>query len=325
LAEAIDALNLPGIHIMRDERRHVPGNDLAANLIGFIGTDLSGLEGLEARYDELLRGDDGKRTFEHGQGDLNKEIPGGYHSEIQPRLGSSLTLTVDRDLQYYAQRSLASAGRRAGTDWAAAVVLDAHTGEVLAQASYPTYNAAGPKDSRPTDRQDVATAVVADPGSVHKAITIAAALQEGVVKSDSTIAVTPCITRGGVRRCDTTQLPAWTRITLPGILAYSSNVGAINVADLLRAEKLYEYQRKFGLGSPTGEEVPGEASGLVQPPQNWSGSSPVSIPIGLGVAATPLQMAAAYAAIANDGVWIQPHLLRATNAPDGRSEPPRIW
>jgi cell division protein FtsI (penicillin-binding protein 3) len=322
-ARAVEALNLPGVRTLRDERRDVPGNDLAANVIGFTSTDLNGLEGLEARYDDLLRGVDGKRTFEIGRGDLDKEIPGGYHSETPPRPGSSLQLTIDRDLQYYAQRALYNAMKKVKADWSTAVVLDAHNGEVLAQASYPTYNAADPTNpaTKPTDRQDVATAMVADPGSSHKPITLAAALQEGVIKPNSTIPVTPCVTRAEVPRCDSHPFPSGTKITLPGLLAYSSNVGAIKVGDMLGAEKLYEYQRKFGLGSPTGEGVPGEASGLVQPPQNWSGSSSVSIPIGLGVAVTPLQLAAAYAAIANDGTWVQPHLVRATIAPGGKSTP----
>jgi cell division protein FtsI (penicillin-binding protein 3) len=321
VAEAVDALNLPGVRTMRDERRDVPGNDLAANLIGFTGEDLRGLEGLEAYHDDLLRGVDGKRTVEVGNGALDKEIPGGYHSESPPRPGSSLRLTIDRDLQYYAQRVLYAGMRQVNADWSAALVLDVRTGEVLAQASYPTFSAADWQESRPTDRADAATSVAADPGSVHKAITIAAALEEGVVKPDSTVPVAPSVTRAGVTRSDSHPLPRGTQITLPGLLAYSSNVGAIKVGEMLGAEKLYEYQRRFGLGSPTGEGVPGESSGLVQPPKNWSGSSSVSIPIGLGVAATPLQMATAYAAIANDGTWVQPHLVKATVAPDGRSTP----
>jgi cell division protein FtsI (penicillin-binding protein 3) len=322
-AEAVDALNLPGVRTDWDERRDVPGKDLAANLIGFTGEDHSGLEGLEARYDDLLRGVDGKRTFEHGQGDLNKEIPGGYHSETAPRPGSSLQLTIDRDLQYYAQVTLYAAMRKVKADWGAAVVMTPHNGEVLAQASYPTYNAADPLNpqTKPTDRQDVATAVMAEPGSSHKPITLAAALEEGVIKPDSTVPVKPSLTRAGVTRWDTHPFPSGTEITLPALLAFSSNIGAIRIGDKLGAEKLYEYERKFGLGSPTGEGVPGESSGLVQPPQNWSGSSSVSIPIGLGVAVTPLQMAAAYAAIANDGTWVQPHLVRAVVAPDGKSTP----
>jgi cell division protein FtsI (penicillin-binding protein 3) len=322
-AEKVDALNLPGVRTDRDERRDHPGNDLAANLIGFTGEDHSGLEGLEASYDDLLRGVDGERTFEHGQGELDKEIPGGYHAETQPRPGSSLQLTIDRDVQYYSQVTLYAAMRKVKADWGTAVVMDAHSGEVLAQASYPTYSAADPFDqsTKPTDRQDVATAMVADPGSSHKPITLAAALEEGAITPDSTVTVSPSITRAGVTRPDTHPFPAGTKITMPALLAYSSNVGAIRVGDKVGAEKLYQYQRKFGLGSPTGEGVPGESSGLVQPPQNWSGSSSVSIPIGLGVAVTPLQMAAAYAAIANDGTWVQPHLVRATIAPDGKSTP----
>src|SRR4029453_4985057 len=111
------------------------------------------------------------------------------------------------------------------------------------------------------------------------------------------------------------------RITLPAILAYSSNVGTITVAQELGAQRLYEYQVKFGLGRPTGEGLPGEAAGLVQPPDRWSGSSYGSVPVGHGIAVTPLQMAAIYATIATDGVWVQPHLLKATIAPDGTATP----
>jgi cell division protein FtsI (penicillin-binding protein 3) len=325
-AQRIMALNLAGINVHPDERREVPGHDLAANLIGFTGEDLTGLEGMEARYNDLLEGRNGELVYEVGLGkDLNTEIPGGYRREIPAQPGSSLRLTIDRDVQYYVQHVLFSRMRQVKASIGAAVVLDARTGEVVAQASYPAYDAADPLKSRPTDREDVATSVVVDPGSVHKAIVVGAALEEGVIKPNSAIMVGPVVHKGDKDFRDAARPNSTPRaMSVPAILAYSSNVGTIKIADMLGAQRLYDYQLRFGLGRPTGEGVPGEATGAVRSPQNWSGSSYGSIPIGHGVDATPLQMAAVYAAIANDGTWIQPHLVQAIVGPDGsvRTPPP---
>ncbi|HWG98661.1 MAG TPA: penicillin-binding protein 2 [Pilimelia sp.] len=317
-AERIMALDLAGINVARDERREVPGNDLAANLIGFTGQDLTGLEGMEARYDDLLRGRAGKVVYEQGRGkNLAAPIPGGYRRETAPQPGSSLRLTIDRDVQFEVQRILSTRMREVRATVGAAVVLDVRTGEVVAQASYPAYSAADPLKAKPTDREDVASSAVFDPGSVHKALVVGAALEEGVIRPDSAVAVSPTLRKGDEVFRDTRPFPAGTRLTLPGVMAYSSNVGIIRMADQLGPQKVYDYQLRFGLGKATGVGVPGEAAGLVQPPKNWSGSSYGSIPIGHGVAVTPLQMAAAYAAIANDGTWVQPHLVQAVIGPDG--------
>jgi cell division protein FtsI (penicillin-binding protein 3) len=211
--------------------------------------------------------------------------------------------------------------RKVRATYGAAVVLDPRTGEVIAQASYPTYNAADPFTYKPTEREDVASSVVVDPGSVHKALVIGAALEEGVVKPNSTVVVGPKITKGDETFRDTHPNYKPRAMSLPGILAYSSNIGTIKIADLLGAQKLYDYQVRFGLGRATGVGVPGESQGLVQPPRNWSDTSYGSIPIGHGVSVTPLQMAAAYGAIANDGTWVQPHLVRAVIGPDGAERP----
>jgi cell division protein FtsI (penicillin-binding protein 3) len=321
VGQRVVALNLPGVIVHRDERREVPGQDLAASIIGFTSQDLNGLEGLEARYDELLRGVDGKRVFEVGQGVLDAEIPGGFNHETKAQPGSSLQLTIDRDLQYFVQRALSLRMAQAKAYTGAAVVLDVRSGEVLAQASYPTYDAAQPLKSKAEDREDTATSFVVDPGSVHKAITISAALQEGAVKPTDTFMVGPRVRKGDQWFKDSHT--NWTpkRMSIPGILAYSSNIGTIAIADKLGKEKLYEYQKKFGLGTATGVGVPGEASGALLPPDEWSGSAYGSVPIGHSVAVTPLQMAAAYAAIANDGTWVQPHLVKETVGPDGKRTP----
>ncbi|WP_341721336.1 penicillin-binding protein 2 [Micromonospora sp. FIMYZ51] len=320
-AREIAALDLPGIRTQRDERREVPGGDLAANLLGFTSVDMVGLEGLEARFDDLLHGEDGERTFEMG---LGAPIPGGYSRTTQAKPGSSIVLTIDRDLQFMTQRILAEQARQAQASTAAAIVLDVRTGEVLAQASHPTYNAAKPQASEPTDREDAATSFVVDPGSVHKAITFGAALQEGVITEDTSFPVANSVVKGDTPFTDT-HFANGRRMSVAGMMAYSSNVGTIEIADKLGQERLIDYQRRFGLGEPTGVGIPGEASGRLLPPEEWSDSSYGSVPIGHSVDATPLQMAAAYAAIANDGTYIQPHLVKETIDPKGKrtaAEPP---
>ncbi|MCM4081511.1 peptidoglycan D,D-transpeptidase FtsI family protein [Paractinoplanes hotanensis] len=309
--ERIRAMELPGIVVKEDERRDVPNADLAANLIGFTGADNSGLEGLEARYDSLLRGTDGQRKFEIGAGDLNKPIPGGFEQHTEPQPGTSLQLTIDGDLQYEVQRILAEQMKQVKATIGGAVVIDVKTGEVVAQASYPAYNAAKPGDFTPTEREDVPSSIVADPGSIHKAFIFGAALQEGLIKPDSVLTIGPALERGGYRFQDGHLQPKGTKMTMPGLLAYSSNVGTILIADMLGKEKVIEYQQKFGLGRSTGEGMPGEAEGKILGPDEWSGSASGSVPIGMSVDATLVQMAAGYAAIANDGEYIQPHLIKS--------------
>jgi cell division protein FtsI (penicillin-binding protein 3) len=209
------------------------------------------------------------------------------------------------------QRILAEQGKKVKARIAGAVVLDVQTGEVLAQASYPAYNAAKPQDYSPTEREDVPSGIVADPGSIHKAFIFGAALQEGLIKPDSTLAIGPALVRGGYRFQDSHMQPKGTKMTMPGLLAYSSNVGTILLADMLGKEKVYEYQQKFGLGKATNEGMLGEAEGRILTPDEWSGSASGSVPIGMSVDATLIQMAAGYAAIANDGEYIQPHLIKS--------------
>ncbi|MET8837908.1 penicillin-binding protein 2, partial [Micromonospora sp. NPDC004540] len=319
-AKQIMALDLAGINVHRDERREVPGGDLAANLIGFVSQDMNGLEGLEMKYDDLLEGQPGKKTYEVGQGDLAAPIPGGYSQTTQPKPGSSLSLTIDRDLQFMTQRILSDQMAQTRGSVGAAVIIDVPTGEVLAQASQPTYDAADPGESTPTDREDAATSFIVDPGSIHKAITYGAALQEGVITPDTAFPVANTIQKGDTTFRDTHPADGRT-MSIPGMLAFSSNVGTIEIADKLGRDRLIDYQKRFGLGQPTGEGMPGEASGRLLPADQWSDSSDGSVPIGHSVDATPLQMAAAYAAIANNGTYVQPHLIKNVIGPDGKKTP----
>jgi cell division protein FtsI (penicillin-binding protein 3) len=317
IGDAVAALNLAGVRAARDERREVPGHDLAASIIGFTSRDLNGLTGMELKYDQILRGADGERVYESGQGKLDREIPGSLHSATPARPGSSLQLTINQVVQYRVQEILAERLRAVKASIGAAVVMDIKTGEVIAQASFPGFDAADP----PADSQlymDASSGMLVDPGSTHKAIVMGAALQEGVVVPSTQVIVGPKIVKGDREFTDSHPMKQDTAMTLSGIMAYSSNIGTIRVADQLGADRLYEYQRKFGLGEPTGVGLPDENPGLVRAPKDWYGSSHGTIPIGNGVSTTPLQMAAVYAAIANDGMWIQPHLVKATIGPDGK-------
>ncbi|HLU33805.1 MAG TPA: penicillin-binding protein 2 [Natronosporangium sp.] len=325
VADQIMALKLPGIGVHYDERRHVPGNDLAANLIGFTSDDLTGpagLEGLEAQFDEVLRGVDGQRTYERGEGiTAELEIAGGYRIETPPQPGSDLRLTVDMDVQYEVQRILTERLAGTGAPFGAAVLLDARTGEVLAMASYPGFDAADPYSAPAEHRRNVATSVVFDPGSAHKPIVFGAALEEGVISPGESLVINPTINKGDQTFSDVVWHPPGTRLSQAAMLAYSSNVGTIMVADRLGSDRLYAYQRAFGLGEVTGVGMPGEAAGALLAPEDWYGSSYGSVPIGHSVDVTVLQLAAAYGAIANDGVWVQPRLVQAVIAPDGEEQP----
>ncbi|WP_064741937.1 peptidoglycan D,D-transpeptidase FtsI family protein [Hamadaea tsunoensis] len=321
--EAVQRLGLNGIGVDRTEKRDALSQDVGANLIGFTAADdESGLVGLEARFDTLLAGKNGERVYEVGRGEeYDKEIPGGYHKVTPARDGSSLELTIDRDLQYEVQRILKEKMLQVHATFGSATVLDAHSGELLAQASWPTYDARNPLDSKPADRGDVASNELVDPGSVHKAIVLAGALQEGVITPSTTVPVAPTIKVADKTYKDTHPFDPGTKLTLPAIMAFSSNVGVIKISQQLGADNLYKYQKLFGLGQPTGISIPGEASGDVRPASEWQGSDFGSIPIGNGVSVTPLQMTAAYAAIANNGVWVQPHLVRDIIGPDGKVQP----
>ena len=318
IGQAVKGLKLAGINVRKEQRRDVPSHDSAANIVGFTGWDGSGLAGIEASYDDVLRGTDGSRQYEtglHGQ-----EIPDGFSKETPAKPGRDVMLTIDRDLQYEALRMLSARIKAIGAYNGTAVVIDVKTGEIVAMASYPTYDAAKPGNSTATTRMDLATGSVLEPGSVHKAVTIGAALEEGVIKPDTVLTIGPTIRKGSQTFRDS-HSHGVRGFTLMGILAQSSNVGTITIADKLGADKLYEYQRKFGLGSKTGVGLPGESAGLVQPPSRWSDPSYGTIPIGLGVAVTPLQMTSVYATIANDGVRVTPTLVKGTIGEDGELIP----
>lgn len=308
IGDEIRELENPGLIIGDDERRVVPGHDLAANVIGFTGGDRGeGLGGLEAAYEDWLSGTDGEVSYERSQS--GQPIPGAFYREEEAVPGNDIQLTLDADLQFKVQQILEATVTDHDAAFGSAMVMEVATGEMLAMASTPTYDAANPFDVDDEEAyRDYGTQATVDPGSIHKAIVFAAALEEGCIEPDGTMPVAQSINKGGVDYTDGYD-HGDAVLSLAGIIAQSSNVGTIQLADCIGKEKLYEYQLAFGLGKPTGVGVAGEASGILQEPQNWSGTSEGSVPIGHEGTATIMQMAALYGAIANDGVYVQPRLV----------------
>ncbi|WP_112133699.1 peptidoglycan D,D-transpeptidase FtsI family protein, partial [Glycomyces dulcitolivorans] len=308
IGDEIRDLENPGLIIGDDERRVVPGHDLAANVLGFTGgDDGEGLGGLEAAYNDWLTGTDGEVSYERSQS--GQPIPGAFYREEEAVPGKDIQLTIDADLQFQVQKILEATVTDHDAQFGSAMVMDVDTGEMLAMASTPTYDAANPFDVESDEAyRDYGTQATVDPGSIHKAVVFAAALEEGCIEPDGTMHVEQSINKGGTDYRDTYEHGSAV-LSLAGIIAQSSNVGTIQLADCVGKEKLYEYQRAFGLGEATGVGVAGEASGILQPPDNWSGTSYGSVPIGHEGTATIIQMAALYAAIANDGVYVQPTLV----------------
>ncbi len=232
-----------------------------------------------------------------------------------------MQLTLDQDLQFTAQRALADAVAKVRAKSGQLVVLDARSGEVLAMATAPTYDAQRPSASDPARRANPAVQAPFEPGSANKVVTFAAALDRGTIRPD-----TPMLVPDSYRVADRYVHDAWshepTRWTATGVLAKSSNVGTLMIAnDRVGPAAFYDYLRRFGIGTPTGIELPGESGGILPRPQEWSGTTFGNLPIGQGVSMTALQLAGMYQAVANDGVRITPRIVRSVVAPDGTATP----
>jgi cell division protein FtsI (penicillin-binding protein 3) len=318
VARAVLATKSPGIGVLPESKRVYPNAALGAAVIGFVGREGDGLGGIEYALDADLRGKDGLELVEEDT--AGRQIPAGEHHVEPPVAGRSQMLTIDRDIQWEAERVLVDQVARTHAKSGQILVMDVKSGEILALAVAPTFDPNDPTKARPELRGNPALGTVYEPGSVNKVITAAAALETGVVTPDSTVVVP-----SSIRIADHTFTDAHAhgeqKMTFTGVLAESSNIGTIGVAQRVGKDRLYEYLRKFGLGEKTGVKFPGESAGLLPQPQDWWGTAMGTIPIGQGVAATSLQVAAAYAAIANGGVRVQPSLVRGSLDADGTLHP----
>jgi cell division protein FtsI (penicillin-binding protein 3) len=301
-AKALKALNLTGLGFYPEERRAYPQGSVAAHVLGFAGLDNRGIAGLELALDKKLAGRNGRQTIVRDPSGRTLDVL----SAVQPVEGSNVRLTLDNTLQANAQSVLLQTVRQWGAKAASAVILDPRTGEVLALASEPAFDANRfPETNRDTQRNRGVTDTY-EPGSTLKVVTVAAALSTGLVSPSTQFTLPPSI-RVADRVIHEAHRSGTERMTVAEILSRSSNVGTITLAELLGRSRLETWIERFGFGHRTGIDFPGETPGIL--PFYWSGSTIGTLPIGHGIAVTPVQMAAAYGAVANGGVWLRPRLV----------------
>ena len=310
-AERVRALELPGVATVSEPKRFLPSGDVARSVIGLTDIDGLGLSGLEAQYADVLTGEAGRITVERGRD--GRTIPLGERELIAAQPGSSLMLTLDRSLQFEAERILSTQVAKVGARGGVALVTRPATGEILAMANVSRVDETGEVE---VDINNAAVTTSYEPGSVMKMITVSGAVEEGLVDWSTQIEVADSIRLGDYQFNEHTP-HGTVNWGIPEILSSSSNVGTIRVAQTLGEDRLYQYLRAFGLGDATSVGFPNEQAGFIDDPSAWTGSSIGSIPIGQGIAVTPLQMAMAFNVIANGGVYVPPRLVAATIDPDG--------
>jgi cell division protein FtsI (penicillin-binding protein 3) len=319
-AGRIRELDLQGIGLVKENRRFYPNKELAAHLIGYVGIDNQGLHGLESSYDEEVSGRPGKVLFQtdaHNRAFSRVERP--------PTAGASLELTIDKYIQYIAERELRAAVREHGAEGGSVVIMDPASGEILALANEPQFNPNAYSLSDADARRNRATQDVYQPGSTFKIVTASAALEEGVFRPDQLIDTSPGVVyfSGSSRPIREFGNRDYGVLSLTDILVKSSNVGASKIGVELGPERLGLYVRRFGFGQAISGDFVGQSRGIVPPTAGLRDSDLARVSIGYTIAVTPLQMAAAMNAVANGGDLLEPRLVRALLSETGRLEMPR--
>ncbi|WP_243060280.1 penicillin-binding protein 2 [Nocardioides sp. SR21] len=308
---AAEKLKFKGLYTQHDPLRDYPVGDVAANLVGFLGTD-EPLAGLERTFDDQLSGTDGSARYEVGAG---KKIPLGENTVTDPVDGQDLQTTIDLDLQWYTQRVLRQTVQQWGADSGLAVVMDSQTGELLALADHPTFDANHPTESPKADLGSRAMQDVYEPGSVEKVLTLSSLIDLGLVTPRTQIVVPPSLQR------EDSPIGDWfdhgtIRLTLAGVLAKSSNIGTVLAADHFKSGQLHEYLTRFGLGQRTAIGVRGETEGLLPAAGVWTHQQQDRIAFGQSLSVNGVQMAAAINTIANGGVRVSPSLIMGSVTTD---------
>ncbi len=314
--EELEQREYAGVDTRPDPVRTYPARDVAANLVGFLGDDGKPLAGAERTFEKVLAGKDGKESYEVGGGN---RIPLGDNTRLDPVDGKDVRLTIDRDVQWYAQRVLREAVQSAQARSGAVVVLDSRTGELLALADYPTFDPNRPDKSPANQLSSRALSDVYEPGSVQKVLTAASLLDAGKVTPTTRIKVPgelPVLDR---------KIGDWfdhglIRFTLAGVLARSSNIGTAMAASKFSSEELWSYLDRFGLGRRTDVGLPGETRGILLPPSAWSELTLAQVSFGQGLSVNALQMATAVNTIANGGELVTPSLVEGRMATSAGNE-----
>ena len=314
LAEAVRALDLEGVFFLRESKRYYPLRQLAAPVLGYVGVDNAGLAGLEYVYDGVVASAPGKRRVVRDARFGTVLYPDKNIEDALP--GQDLHLTLDAAIQHLVERSLADAIATSGARSGMVLVMEPHTGAILAMASHPTFDPNRFADSPRSHWRNQTVEDAFEPGSTFKMITLAAALEAGRVDPLETI---DCemgrIYLNGTRIKD--HLP-FGMLTTRQIIAKSSNVGAIKLGAAAGRERLFEAIQRFGFGRPTGIDLPSESSGIVRPLERWSDLSPAYISFGQSISVTALQLTNAFAAIANGGRLLRPYIVEAIGSGEER-------
>jgi len=303
-ADKIRSLEIPGVELLEETKRFYPNRNLASHVLGFVGIDGNGLEGIEKTMDEELRGrDDALRGVRDAAGRVVFIEEKGRDST-----GNSLVLTIDKTLQYTLETELAAAARTFEAVSASAVMIDPPTGEILALANVPDYNPNTPGSSAVAARRNRALTDPVEPGSTFKIFTVAAALNSGVLQPDEMLFCENGKMEIGDIILHDTHRDGW--LSLTQVIARSSNIAISKIALKLGKQRLYRYVRRFGFGESTGVPAPFETRGILRPPNKWYDVDLATIAFGQGVSVSALQLAMATGALANNGVLMKPRLVR---------------
>jgi cell division protein FtsI (penicillin-binding protein 3) len=321
--KTVAALEIPGVFSEPTTNRVYPNGSLAASVIGYVGAEGTGLGGLEFGLNDQLMGTDGKLTVERVNG---REIPTSERQSIDPVDGLSVRLTLDSDLQAMLEKSLGAQVQATGAEGGVAVIMEPSTGNILAMATYPTFD---PNDPFATDdkaKRNTTVTDVFEPGSTSKVMTMASVIEEGGANPGTKYTIENRLSRGGTSFKDYKDHKT-EHFTLAGVLAKSSNIGTILAAESIGEKKLYSYLKKFGIGQSTGMNFPGESGGKLPDINNeneWSDTTFPTLAFGQGLSVNAVQATSVFATIANDGVRMLPRLIAGYSNNQGVYEPNRI-
>ena len=314
---AMSPQRIIGFYPERGYIRDYPSGSLIASLIGFVNRAGVGATGLESSMNSVISGVDGKYSFANGYG---AEIPGSQSEIIPAQSGTSVRLTIDRDVQWVAEAAIAQAVKESGAISGTVIVMNPKTGEILAHATAPTFDPNNTSKVSLAAMRNPSVQDVYEPGSTGKVMTMSAAIEEKKVTPDTVFTVPYALSRAGSIFRDH-QKHATLRLTTSGILAESSNTGSIQVGELLSHDLLYSYLTKFGVGTKTGSGLPGESAGILPKVASWSGTTAPTVAFGQGYSLTAMQATSIFATIANDGVRVSPTVIAGTSDASGNFTP----
>jgi cell division protein FtsI (penicillin-binding protein 3)/stage V sporulation protein D (sporulation-specific penicillin-binding protein) len=311
-AQKLAALGIPGISLVTDDIRYYPFGSLAGQLLGGMHANGTGAGGLEAEYDKQLAGTSGEtRVAYAGDG---KPIAVDVVRKAKP--GATIRLTIDAQLQQEVESVLADVGQRYAPYSSTAIVSDPRTGAVLALANWPAANPADPGVGR--NWADSAVELSYEPGSTFKIVVVGGALSDGLITPNTSFTI-PSVLQFDGRTISDSEPHGDETLTTTGIIGQSSNIGAVEIGQLLGEQRFYDWTRRFGFGAPTGIDLPGEAQGIIPPLSDYNNFSMGNLPFGQGESVTPIQLATAYAAIANGGILRAPHIVAAVGGESVRT------